>query len=75
MHHALRGKEIKSCQHLLLQHQSSKGYMGATQLMYDCRYLNLVRLDSRSIEIRQRDCHAFGNGKDRIVTHKYFIDR
>jgi hypothetical protein len=41
--------------------------------MYNCRYLNLVRRDGRSIEIRQRDCHAFGNGKDGIVTHKYFI--
>ena len=41
--------------------------------MHDYRYLNLVRWDSRSIEIRQRDCHAFGNGKDGIVTHKYFI--
>jgi hypothetical protein len=46
--------------------------IGATRLIYDCRYLNLVRWDSRSIEIRQRDCHAFGNSKDRIVTHKYF---
>jgi len=47
--------------------------IGATHLMYDYHYLNLVQQDSRSIKIRQRDCHTFGNSKDSIVTHKYFI--
>jgi len=42
-------------------------------LMCDCRYLNLVRWYSRSIKIRQRDGHAFGNGKDGIAIYKYFI--
>jgi hypothetical protein len=41
--------------------------------MYNCRYLNLVRRDSRSIKIRQRDYHVFGNGKDSTVIYKYFI--
>jgi len=53
--------------------QDQRALIGATHLIYDCHYLNLVRWDSRSIKIRQRDCHAFGNSKDSIVTHKYFI--
>jgi hypothetical protein len=47
--------------------------IATAHLICDYYYLNLVRWYSRSIEICQRDGHAFGNSKDSIAIHKYFI--